>query len=57
MVTVNTTSGQSLTFSKQSVIKIFSNGNLHEVFLTDGSSYSFNMEATNFVVYIVNKLT
>ena len=57
MVTVNTTSGQSLTFSKQSVIKIVSNGNLHEVFLTDGSSYSFNMEATNFVVYIVNKLT
>ena len=57
MVTVNTTSGQSLTFSKQSVIKIVSDKDSHEVFLTDGSSYSFNMEATNFVVYIVNKLT
>ena len=57
MITIDTTIGVKVTFSKQSVIKIISNGNLHEVFLTDGSSYSFNMEATNFVVYIVNKLT
>ena len=57
MITIDTTIGVKITFSKQSVIKIVSNGNLHEVFLTDGSSYSFNMEATNFVVYIVNKLT
>lgn len=57
MVTVNTTSGQSLTFSKQSVIKIVSDKDSHEVFLLDGSSYSFTMSATDFVVYVVNKLS
>ena len=57
MVTVSTTEGKSLSFSKQSVIKIVSNNDLHEVFLTDGSSYSFTMSATDFVVYVVNKLS
>lgn len=57
MITVSTTIGVNVTFSKQSVVKIVSNGNLHEVFLTDGSSYSFNMQPTDFVVYVVNKLT
>jgi hypothetical protein len=57
MITVSTTIGVNLTFSKQSVIKIVSKGDLHEVFLTDGSSYSFNMQATDFAVYIVNKLS
>jgi hypothetical protein len=57
MVTVSTTEGKSLSFSKQSVIKIVSGNDLHEVFLTDGSSYSFTMLATDFVVKIVNKLS
>ena len=57
MITVSTTVGVNLTFSKHSVIKIVSKGDSHEVFLTDGSSYSFTMSPTDFVVYIVNKLS
>jgi hypothetical protein len=57
MVTVSITEGKSLSFTKQSLIKIISDNDLHEVFLTDGSSYSFTMSATDFVVKIVNKLS
>ena len=57
MITVSTTSGVNVTFSKQSVIKIVSQGDSHEVFLTDGSSYIFTMSSTDFVVYVVNKLS
>lgn len=56
MVTVENIKNERITFSKNSVLKIVSVAGLHVIHFVDGSTDSFAMSQTDFMVHVANKL-
>jgi hypothetical protein len=57
MVSVKNTKNETLTFSKSSILKILSVGEIHTIYFTDGSQDTFTLNLTDFAVNIINKLS